>query len=195
MTNGRTKTFDWDRIQRRSDGKILLLYRHERMWDEGLIRPGIRVIDVGGWGMLASRLLEEGCDVMILDTFNEDQYYPERVKELPHLKNDILGTRMIFLQGVDLVTCFEMLEHCGDQLQALKNMHYYLCPGGYIAGTVPVPGFCHQADEDVHFLTEWELKDLLALAGFTDIFVEPTPSINKTDPERPSIYFRAKKEK
>lgn len=41
--------FNWDTIQRREDGKVLLLYRHERIFGEGLIYKGMKVLDLGGW--------------------------------------------------------------------------------------------------------------------------------------------------
>jgi len=154
--------FNWDKLQYRPDGKIHLLYRHERMFEEGLIKPGYSVLDVGGWGMLSSRLLQEEVSCLIIDIFSEDQYYPERVKQLPHINADITKDSTVAsltITPFDLVTCFEMLEHCHDQVAAINNIHSVLKPGGYLAGTFPIPGKSHAADDPtVTFLSKEEIK-------------------------------------
>jgi 2-polyprenyl-3-methyl-5-hydroxy-6-metoxy-1,4-benzoquinol methylase len=186
--------FQWDKIQFKPDGKVFLLYRHERIFDEGLIKPGDSVIDVGGWGVLAERIRQEGAYCTIFDKFTKDQYYPERVSANDHIKGDILNDNLTrIIHNVDVITCFEMLEHCGDIRKAIKNMWHMLKIGGIFVGTVPIPGHSHDADqEDVQFLTSVELNILLGEAGFTNILVEPTASINKEEPAV-SLYFRATK--
>ena len=186
--------FSWDKITRRPDGKVQLLYRHERMFDEGLFDTPCRVLDVGGWGVLATRLLEDGHQCFILDTFSEDQYYPERVKSLRYIEADVTDLSSFVGYGkFDIVTCFEMLEHCCDQPQALKNMCDILHFDGFLVGTFPIPGKVHQEDEPgVNFLTEQELLGLLNDAGFVSISIEPTGSVHADD-EPCSLYFKARK--
>jgi len=186
--------FTWDSIQRRPDGKILLLYRHERVFDAGLIRRGSRVLDVGGWGVLASRAIEEGADCLLLDNFSKDQYYAERVRSLPHVSGDVLDRKLLDTLGVfDVVTCFEMLEHCLDQETAVANMYACLKPGGFFVGTVPLPGVVHAADEPgIRFLDEKQLSGLLRHVGFVSISLERTGSVS-ADAIPCSIYFCAGK--
>ncbi len=186
--------FNWAEIQRRADGKILLLYRHERIFNEGLVRPGMRVLDVGGWGVLARALLEEGAICTILDTFSEDQYYSERVKALPHIVGDILQADQLWGQEqFDVITCFEMLEHCTDQSRGVENMYVLLKPGGVLVGTFPIPGTTHQVDDpSVTFLNREELRDLLTAVGFTVLMIEETGSMTK-EAEPSSLYFKARK--
>jgi len=188
--------FTWNEVQRDAKGKIVLLYRHQRIFDEGIIKPGAKVLDVGGWGMLAARTIEEGAQCVILDNFSEDQHYPERVCSLPYINGDILWCSELAYWGAgtyDVVACFEMLEHCKDQSLAVRNMHKMLKVGGWLVGTFPIPGAVHAAGEPgISFLSAEELVNLLKLAGFVDILVEPTGSRLKE--ERPcSLYFKARK--
>lgn len=171
-------TFRWDEIQRHPDGRILLLYRHQRAFDEGWICADLDVLDLGGWGVLAQAAIEAGARCTILDLFTRDQYYPDRVRALPHKEGDARDHRHFDANRFDTVTCFEMLEHCGDADAVLQNAHNWLRPGGVIVGTVPVPGFCHDADQpDVEFLSASELTQRLIRAGFTVTRVEPTASV------------------
>lgn len=188
--------FTWDEIQRREDGKVNLLYRHERIFEEGLVSPGFKVLDIGGWGVLATRIIEEGAQCTILDNFTEDQYYPDRVISLPHIRGDILKADEIdeLIPGTyDLITCFEMLEHCVDQPKAVENIYNLLKPTGILVGTFPIPGFCHtEGEPDITFLDVNELNELLSGAGFSSNSVEKTPSVNKGDSVC-SLYYKAYK--
>jgi len=188
--------FDWDEIKRDSEGRVLLLYRHQRVLDEGIVTPGMKVLDVGGWGVLATRFNEEGIECIIIDNFSEDQYYPERVRSLLYIHGDITQSSELVSWGqgtYDVVTCFEMLEHCKQQAVGVRNMYKMLKPGGTIVGTFPIPGRVHAVDDsDVNFLTEEELRELLEAARFEDILVEPTGSVVKEE-EPCSLYFRARK--
>lgn len=188
--------FNWTSINRDDNGIIILLYRHERILTEGIVTQGSSVLDLGGWGILASRLQEEGATCIIMDNFSEDQYFPDRVKSLPHINGDILDTDRLPERGAgtfDVVTCFEMLEHCRDQSLAVKNIYTMLKPVGTLVGTFPIPGGTHPADDpDVKFLTKEELLSIFKEAGFTDILIEPTGSITKEE-EPCSLYFRARK--
>lgn len=193
-------SFDWGTQQFRGDRTTLLLYRHERIFEEGLIHPGMRVLDVGGWGMLALRLIEEGCDAFVLDKFTEDQAYTDRVRGLPHIEADICARDIVgpfVVSGLtsllfDVVTCFETLEHVADAKAAIRNMYKLLRPGGTLVGTVPIPGGTHPATDDVRFFEAEELAWLLGVCGFDTADVEPTASI-KRDGRETSLYFKARK--
>ena len=187
--------FNWSEVQK-EDGKTILLYRHQRIFDEGIVYGKCKVLDIGGWGVLASRIIEEGSTCVILDNFSEDQYFPSRVKELPHIVGDILDTDKLPLWEAgtyDVVTCFEMLEHCKDQVLGVSNMYKMLKNDGSIVGTFPLPGFCHNlGEDDITFLDRADLKTLLEKSGFSDVTVEPTGSVAKGD-EPCSLYFTGKK--
>ena len=186
--------FQWDELSKDSSGKTLLLYRHQRVLDEGVVTAGMRVLDVGGWGAFASRLMEEGVDCTIMDNFSEDQYYPERVRSLPHIAGDILDVEMLSQLGkFDVVSCFEMLEHCLDQKAAIVNIYDLLVDGGTLVGTFPIPGHSHAVgDPDVNFLTEDELNCLFKECGFVVQSLEPTASIFPGDTPC-SFYFKCQK--
>lgn len=186
--------FNWDNVQYKEDGKVLLLYRHERIFEEGLVKPGMSIADVGGWGHLSERIRQEGSTCLIMDKFTNDQYYPARVKMEPHIEIDICAPVETFKKyenSFDLVTCFEVLEHVEDQERAIKNIYHILKYNGYIAGTVPIPGYSHKVDEvDIEFIDTETLSRYLKNAGFCNVVIEPTPSINKEDPDKPSLYFK-----
>lgn len=185
--------FQWDEVQRHPDGKILLLYRHQRVFDEGLVRSGMDVLDIGGWGVLAQAAIEAGARCTILDLFTEDQYYPDRVQALPHVRGDARDRRHFGEANFDAVTCFEMLEHCGDADAVLENAHHWLRPGGVLAGTVPVPGFCHDAGQPgVEFFSEEDMARRLVRAGFDVEHVEPTASLAPGDAAC-CVYFVGRK--
>jgi 2-polyprenyl-3-methyl-5-hydroxy-6-metoxy-1,4-benzoquinol methylase len=187
-------TFSWDKIERRPDGKIELLYRHERIFAELFISRVRQSLDVGGWGMLAARLLEEGIDCTILDKFTSDQYYADRVRSLPHKVGDVRDATCFAVGSFDMVTCFECLEHVGGITDALASMFAWLRPEGHIIGTVPIPGQTHAADEPgIEFTSDEELTELLLTTGFVDVFTEPTPSVGLSDENPASIYFRGRK--
>lgn len=186
-------TYDWSQVQRTPDGKILLLYRHQRVLDEGLIRPGADVLDVGGWGMFAQAVIESGAACTILDLFTPDQYYPDRVKALPHRVGSVLDADNFPPAIFDTITIFETLEHVGSYEKALANMHRWLRPGGWIAGTVPRQGYCHlEGEPGIVFVSEAELAKKLRAAGFGRVKVEPTPSVTK-DSAVCCLYFRGRK--
>jgi SAM-dependent methyltransferase len=189
-------TFNWDVVQYREDGKVLLLYRHERIFTEVLVKPGMNVLDVGGWGHFNERVHQEGAFCTVLDNFGPDQYYPDRVKPFS-IQADICKLDVLKLSGpytYDIVTCFETLEHVADQEAAVKNIYSLLRSPGIFAGTVPIPGFCHYLGEPgIKFLNEKELRKLLQDAGFVDIFIEPTSSVTQDGPLS-SLYFRGVKQ-
>jgi 2-polyprenyl-3-methyl-5-hydroxy-6-metoxy-1,4-benzoquinol methylase len=184
--------FNWSEIQYREDGKILVLPRHERIFEEGLVKPKMKILDVGGWGILASRLLQEGTDCTILDLFTEDQQYPERVKSLPFIYGDILDTNLIrSFPKYDLITCFEVLEHVKDVELAINNMHTLLVTDGWLVGTIPIPGMCHAVnDPTVNFINVKKMKAMMKKVGFKKILVEETPSLDGTIC---SWYFKGQK--
>lgn len=186
--------FEWNKINRDKEGRIELLYRHQRIFDEGLIVENCKVLDVGGWGILAQAIKESGSECTILDNFSEDQCYSERVKGLDHINGDILDTEEAPNWGkYDVVTCFEMLEHCADQPLAVENIYSMLLVGGVFVGTFPLPGFCHDhGEEDITLLDNQSLRALLEDAKFLDIIVEDTAS-EKVTGTPCSMYFKARK--
>ena len=191
-----TLVFSWDKIQYTPDNKVLLLYRHQRIFDEKIIKPEDNVLDIGGWGVLAKRIIQEGANCTILDIFEEDQYYSNRVKDMPHIVGDICDVDLIKRLGkYNVITCFEMLEHCKNPKEAIKNMSHILIKGGHLVGTVPLKNVCHAADEEgIHFFTPEELETLLSAAGLKTILIEKTSSLYKDSSNFASYYFKAYKE-
>lgn len=186
--------FEWNKINRDKEGRVELLYRHQRIFDEGVVVPGSRVLDIGGWGILALAINESGSVCTILDNFSEDQYYSDRVKGMAHINGDILNTVEADNWGTyDVVTCFEMLEHCDNQPLAVKNIYDILEDEGFFVGTFPLPGFCHDhGEEDITLLDKDSLRSLLEEAKFLDVIIEDTASEEATGIPC-SMYFKARK--
>jgi SAM-dependent methyltransferase len=185
-------TFTWDEIRRGPDGKTLLIYRLARPFMEGHVRPGMRVLDVGGWGVFAHAAIERGARCVILDKFTEDQAYPDRVRSLPHVEGDVLNAETFDPETFDVVTCFETLEHVGNIPAALRSMHSWLKPGGVLVGTVPLPGHIHHGDPTCDVPDPERLVMELIIAGFTDATTEPSASIHRDDSPI-CTYFKARK--
>lgn len=188
--------FKWDEVQYKEDGKVLLLWRHERIFQEGLVKPGMFCCDVGGWGHLTERMRQEGCTTLIWDKFTAEQSYPDRVRNETYIEADICNsvTALHYHHSFDLVTCFEVLEHVGsgdDQFSAICNAATILKNGGWFVGTFPIPGKVHMKDDPsvTNWLDDDELQYMLDLAGFSNITIEPTGSITRNE-EPSSWYFK-----
>jgi len=186
----------WGQQDYEPDGKLVVLYRFKRILDEGVVIPGDRVLDVGGWGKLEYRLTQEGCFV---DLINIDPDECRRVKDLYGtsfiVMNEDIRTYGLPEDKYDVVTCFETLEHiCEGRDVAIEKIFKTLRPGGRFVGTIPIPGRCHPVgDPTVVFILPDELKDILSKYA-TDIKIEPTGSISPD--ELPcSWYFVATKRK
>jgi hypothetical protein len=73
-------------------------------------------------------------------------------------------------------------------------MYNLLKPNGWLAGTIPIPGFAHAIDDDhVNFIDKDTMLGYLVDVKFKNILIETTASINKDDPTHPCIYFKAQK--
>lgn len=188
--------FNWDKVQYREDGKVLLLWRHERIFEEGLVQPGMNCCDIGGWGHLTDRLRQEGCVATIWDNFTDEQYFWERVTEQSFRIVDISDENSVtgYKHSFDLVTCFEVLEHVGDynrQWRAFVNMGNILKVGGWLAGTFPIPNGTHPIDDPT--ISSWldmdEIKFIMQANDFINVTVEPTGSIDRIDTPV-SYYFK-----
>ncbi|MDQ5845166.1 MAG: class I SAM-dependent methyltransferase [Acidobacteriota bacterium] len=72
--------------------------------------------------------------------------------------------------SVDVVTALDVLEHFKDDLNALKEIHRILKPGGLLISTVPAYGFLwSEHDEALHHhrrYTSGQIKAKLSLSGF-----------------------------
>ena len=102
----------WDIDEFDGNGKLIILYRFRRIIEEGIVKSGDRVLDVGGWGKLEYRLTQEGCKV---DMLNIDKAECDRVAAKYGTAFNIINADIrhanIESETYDVVTCFETLEH------------------------------------------------------------------------------------
>jgi 2-polyprenyl-3-methyl-5-hydroxy-6-metoxy-1,4-benzoquinol methylase len=191
------KTMQWSVDEYDENGKLIILYRFQRVLDHSIIKGGDLVLDVGGWGKLEKRLSQEDCIVDMINIDNEEcdrvrSWYGDSFNIINgDIRNSNLGSNKY-----DVVACFETLEHIRERRTlAISEMFRVLKPGGKFVGTIPIPGRCHPVDDPtVTFITPDELRNILDLFA-TDIRIDPIGSITP-DENPPSWFFvSTKKEK
>lgn len=188
-------TWSWERDDFDNQGKLILLYRHQRFIDEGWI--GKRVLDIGGWGKMSFRLGQEGREVIILNNWKPDLEEAKSMKK----EHKFNGFELICADAHSLpfknsvfntVHSSETLEHVKSAERVSDEVFRVLEKEGIFCGTVPIPGVCHHKDEQgVRFFTETELRELLL--KYLVLKLEETPSI-KASGGRCSIMFVAQRD-
>jgi 2-polyprenyl-3-methyl-5-hydroxy-6-metoxy-1,4-benzoquinol methylase len=188
--------FDWNTIQYDEQGKVFLLWRFERIFQEFKDFSSLVVCDIGSWGHLPERFEQEGATCWIMDNLTEEQYYPDRVKEWPRFVQWDVSSQVPTDKKnyFDFVTCFEVMEHVENQLLGFIRLHQLLKPGGWLIGTFPIPGGTHQLGDPTvkGWMSDTDIENVLLGLGMRNVTVEPTASINKED-RHVSYYFKAQK--
>lgn len=185
----------WERDNFDSFGKLKLLYRQQRFFDEGGI--GHRVLDIGGWRKMCFRLGQEGREPVLLNLRKKSLLKARNMKRR-HKSNqfELICADAHHLpfqaETFDTVYSAETLEHVKSAELVCNDILYILKPEGIFCGTVPIPGICHhQGEDEIRFFSSKQLRILLS--KFQEILkIEETPSI-KPDGSPCSIMFVAKK--
>lgn len=73
----------------------------------------------------------------------------------------------------DAVLCTQVLEHVGEPLAVLRELHRILRPSGELWLTVPLVWPLHEEPYDFFRYTSYGLRHLLLQAGFDPVEVEP----------------------
>ncbi len=165
----------------------MLTVRYDRLG----LRPGDRLLDLGcGFGRHAFEAAKRGARVVAFD------YAATELKEVRNTfgamasAGEVAGdscagtvqgdaTLLPFRDGAfDRIIAAEVLEHIGDDTEALTELARVLRPGGAMAVTVPsyVPErICWALSEEYHapyvqgghvrIYKEWELRDKLRAVG------------------------------
>ncbi len=135
-----------------------------------------QIMDIGcGTGELLSELLKEypnakltGCDLSIESSNLMKSISPN--SEFHCLDVEKLNLT-IFKNSFDLITCSEVLEHCNNPRNVIKNAYEWLAPKGLFLVSVP-SGFITDYDKTighVHHYSTSELKSLLECEGFKNV--------------------------
>lgn len=168
----------WEEDNFDENGKLTLLYRHQRFIDEGFM--GDKVLDIGGWGKLAFRLIQEGKEVLLLDI---DRLLLKKIKERFKGVQVVLSDahKPPFINEVfDTVHCSETLEHIRLAKVVSKEAYRILRNGGIFCGTVPIPDVVHKRGElGITFYSRQELAKIIS--RFKIITIQETPSIKPED--------------
>lgn len=114
------------------------------------VEPGMRVLDLGaGFGRHAFETARRGAHVVAVDLSVEELASTTATFAAMYLDGEISGDssttvtqadglRLPFRDGsFDRIIASEVLEHVGDDLGVMAELHRVLTPGGRLAATVP----------------------------------------------------------
>jgi SAM-dependent methyltransferase len=133
----------------------------------GELERGARVLDAGA-GDAPYRELFGHCDYVTTDWTRSIH---------PGARNaDVIAS----LAGLpvpdasfDAVLCTQVLEHVDDPGAVVSELHRVLRPGARLWLTVPLVWPLHEEPFDFFRYTPYSLTNLLAQAGFVDVYVAP----------------------
>jgi SAM-dependent methyltransferase len=127
------------------------------------------------------RLVDVGCGLKPYAT-TFAPYVSEHVgvdhPDSPHALTsvDVLATAdSIPLEDATFETALlsEVIEHLESPLDALREVHRLLTPGGRLIVTTPFVWVLHEQPRDFYRYTPFALRWLLEQAGFTEVAVRP----------------------
>jgi SAM-dependent methyltransferase len=125
--------------------------------------PGDRALEVGcGTGYVLRALVREcGLRATGCEPFGEAlEHARRRVPEAEFATIDVLD--MQYEDRFDLVGAFDVLEHIGDDLAALRGMRRAARPGGFVLLTVPQhPWLWSDADAQAHHQRRYRRSELV----------------------------------
>lgn len=100
------------------------------------------------------------------------------------------GTNIPFAENeFDCMLATEVLEHCFEPIETLKEMHRVLKPNGNLFFTVPFIWPLHEVPYDAYRYTPYSLKLILEKAGFSNIQIHPLGGWNTALAQMLGLYF------
>ncbi len=125
-----------------------------------------------------SRVLDIGAgEAPYRELFSEHTYVTLDYDDTPHSGEvDLRGAADAIpaeADTFDVILCTQVLEHVPRPLQALREFHRVLGPGGLLVATVPFTWEEHERPYDFFRYTRYGIEQLLSEAGFGEIEVRP----------------------
>lgn len=125
---------------------------------------GLVVLDVGVQDKPSSRLTKgQAREYLTLDI--DPQWKPDIVADL-NVRSTL--TMNVSVKRFDAIFCIEVLEHCWNPIQVLKNMQELLKEDGMLYLSTPFINPHHDVVDYLRYTDEW-YEEVLPRLGFTDI--------------------------
>lgn len=142
------------------------------------LASGYRVLEVGCGTGNVLRVLEKACpsgEITGVDLFAEGLNFARRRTSCRLVRGDVHA--LPFDQPFHLIGLFDVLEHLHDDMQALRDLHDALVPGGALLLTVPAhPSLWSYFDEASHHQRRYdatELRSKLLNSGYHVEYLTP----------------------
>lgn len=126
------------------------------------------------------RVIDLGCGFMPFRCYLKDvttvyhtlDLYPRFPSEITYI-GDIQDMSMIMDASYDCALCLEVLEHVPQPLQAIREIHRILKPGGLLIFSTPYLGRIHDQPHDYFRFTAYGLRAILMEGLFEIIEIKP----------------------
>jgi len=142
---------------------------------------GKTVLDVGVQNNPARKYTKgETKKYMTLDIDNE--WSPDLVLDINETDIDLsIFTNIINAQrirgGFDIVFCLEVLEHCWNPIEAVRNLAEFTADGGVCYISVPFINPLHDKWDYLRYTPEW-FEKVLPIVGFKRVVVKKRMATN-----------------
>ena len=134
-----------------------------------VIRPHLRgrVLEIGGDAQSQKRMLLESDAITEYVTCDQLPY------SKPTIVGDVNDPLLFDACSFDVVLAFNVLEHCRQPWNILKNFAQWLKPGGEACVQVPNAQVVHRTSLDCFRILPDGMRAMYEDAGFTDIVLHP----------------------
>ena len=138
------------------------VHRHVRRAGELHAATVKRILEIGPEHSIAREVFPEPIVIDSLD--HAAQWNPTILLDI------CVPVMPASLPVYDLILCTEVLEHCDDPKQAVKNLHFLVAPDRWVFASTPMYVPIHAPFPDNWRFTEMGLRTLFR--DFTEVVIE-----------------------